>query len=313
MTISPGSITPEPSLPGTAHPVLIYLARLSPGSRRTLLEALELLARWSSQSRLGAWEFPWWELRYPHTAALRSRLAAQYAPATVNKQLAALRGVLRECWRLGLLTAEDYHRTIDLPPVKGQRLLRGRVLSATEISTLLTICQQENSPAGCRDATLLGLLAGSGLRRAEVVALQVEDYDPAEHRLHIRAGKGNQDRWVYVAPGADVWLARWLALRGAAAGALLCPVNRWGQVVPRALTEQAVLHILTKRGQQAGIAAFSPHDLRRTFISNLLDAGVDVATVQKLAGHAQVQTTVRYDRREERAKRAAVARLEILF
>ncbi|APB33005.1 integrase [Gloeomargarita lithophora Alchichica-D10] len=311
MTISLAPITADPSLKGQTHPVLIYLARLSPGSRRTLYEALELLARWSSQSQLGALEFPWWELRYPHTAALRSRLAAHYAPATVNKQLAALRGVLRECWRLGLLTAEDYHRTIDIPTVKGQRLLRGRVLSENEVSILLAICQQENSPAGCRDATLLGLLAGSGLRRAEVVALQLQDYEPAENRLRIRSGKGNKDRLVYVAPGADVWLARWLALRGAGVGALLCPVNRWGQVVVRALTEQAVLHILSKRGQQAGIAAFSPHDLRRTFISNLLDAGVDIATVQKLAGHANVQTTIRYDRRDERAKQAAIALLQI--
>ncbi|MEN9216378.1 MAG: tyrosine-type recombinase/integrase [Gloeomargarita sp. HHBFW_bins_162] len=311
MTLPLAPISTEASLNGQTHPVLIYLARLSPGSRRTLYEALELLARWSSHSQLGAMEFPWWELRYPHTAALRSRLAAQYAPATVNKQLAALRGVLRECWRLGLLSAEEYHRTIDIPTVKGQRLLRGRVLSQQEINTLFTICEQENSPAGCRDAALLGLLAGSGLRRAEVVALQVQDYDPTENRLRVRAGKGNKDRLVYVAPGADVRLERWLSLRGTQPGALLCPVNRWGQVVMRSLTEQAVLHILTKRGQQARIAAFSPHDLRRTFISNLLDAGVDIATVQKLAGHANVQTTVRYDRRDERAKQAAVARLRI--
>ena len=174
--------------------------------------------------------------------------------------------MLRECWRLGLLTAEDYHRTIDLPTVKGQRLLRGRVLSAAEVNTLLAVCQQENSPAGDRDGALVGLLAGSGLRRAEVVALQLSDYEPTENRLRLRAGKGNKERWVYVAPGADRWLARWLRWRGTQAGALLCPVNRWGQAVVRALTEQAVLQILSKRGRQAGLAAFSPHDLRRTFI-----------------------------------------------
>ncbi|MCS7030063.1 MAG: tyrosine-type recombinase/integrase [Gloeomargarita sp. SKYG116] len=302
---------PEPLTPATAHPVWVYLSRLSPGSRRTLLEALELMARWMSQSQWGALEFPWWQLRYPHTTALRAWLVERYAPATVNKQLAALRGVLRECWRLGLLSAEDYHRTVDVPTVRGQRLLRGRVVSDAEINAILTLCQQENSPAGYRDAALFALLVGSGVRRAEVVALELSDYEPATHRLHVRAGKGNKDRWVYLAPGAEVWLQRWLAVRGREAGPLLCPVNRWGQVIVRRMTDQAVLHILSKRAHQAGLAAFSPHDLRRTFISNLLDAGVDVATVQKLAGHAQVQTTIRYDRREEQTKQLAVARLRI--
>ncbi len=63
------------------------------------------------------------------------------------------------------------------------------------------------------------------------------------------------------------------------------------------MTDQAVLDILRQRGKEAQIASFSPHDFRRTFTSNMIDAGVDIVTVQNLMGHASPVTTARYDRR----------------
>jgi integrase/recombinase XerD len=75
------------------------------------------------------------------------------------------------------------------------------------------------------------------------------------------------------------------------------------------MNPDAVWRILQKRGKLAGLEAFSPHDLRRTFCSDLLDAGVDIVTVQKLAGHASPVTTAKYDRRGEEAKRRAVQKL----
>jgi site-specific recombinase XerD len=83
--------------------------------------------------------------------------------------------------------------------------------------------------------------------------------------------------------------------------------------VPSRLTPQAVLVILERRAGAAGVAHFSPHDLRRTFISELLDTGADLATVRALAGHARVETTAGYDRRGEQAKRRAAEMLHFPY
>jgi site-specific recombinase XerD len=86
-------------------------------------------------------------------------------------------------------------------------------------------------------------------------------------------------------------------------------LRKGGKIEMRSMSDQAVLDIMHERGLEAQVASFSPHDFRRTFISNLLDAGADISTVQKLAGHASPVTTARYDRRGEAAKRKAVSLL----
>jgi site-specific recombinase XerD len=307
----PRPLVPAALLPPDQQPALIYLARLAPGSRRTMRTALTTIAGLLTDGRGDLEQLAWAALRYQHTQALRAVLAARYAPATANKLLAALRGVLRETWQLGQMSAEDYHRAANVQTVRGSTLPRGRALQPGELRALFQVCAIDPSPAGVRDAALLAVLYGGGLRRSEVVGLDVADYDPAADSLTIRVGKGNKARLGYTAEGSQPKLQAWLAVRGSAAGALFCPIRKDGTLVVRAMSADAVRKLLRKRAKEAGVAAFSPHDLRRTMISDLLDAGADLSTVQQLAGHAQVQTTARYDRRGETAKRKAAKLLHM--
>ena len=295
------------------HPAAVYLGRLAPGSRRTMREALDGIAGILGGPTSNARDFDWSRLRYQHAQVVRSTLAERYAVATTNKMLAALRGVMREAWRLGLIDGEDYTRIADIESVRGQTLPRGRALSSGELSALLDTCVADPTPAGARDAALISLLYGGGLRRSEAVGLDLTDYDPDTGSITIRRGKGMKDRVAYATNGGKAALDDWLAVRGDAAGPLLLPVNKGGRVSTHAMSGQAVLTILRKRARQAAVAAFSPHDLRRTYIGDLLDAGADISTVQRLAGHAQVTTTARYDRRGEVTKRRAAELLHVPY
>ena len=102
-------------------------------------------------------------------------------------------------------------------------------------------------------------------------------------------------------------------MRGNWPGALLCAVDKAGRVQQAGISGAAVYRALQKRGEQAGLKPFTPHDLRRTFAGDLLDAGADISTVQRLMGHANTNTTAGYDRRGERAKREAVGRLHMAW
>ena len=167
---------------------------------------------------LGADRLDWSALRYQHNPS-GSRGVEQYAAATANKMLAALRGVLREAWRLGHMTAEDYQRAADVAGVRANPLLRGRALKAGEVRALFEACRDDPTPAGAREAAMLALLY-AGLRRAERVALDRMDFDGTTGALTVRAGKGRRDRIVYATNGARAALEAWLRVRGDSPGAL---------------------------------------------------------------------------------------------
>jgi integrase len=161
---------------------------------------------------------------------------------------------------------------------------------------------------GARDAALLAVLDGGGLRRAEAVALDLDDVDFEEEAVTVRRGKGRKARTVPLAAGAGAAIAAWIRVRGDEPGALFRAVNKGGRSLPSRLRERGVQRILDRLAAAARVAPFTAHDFRRTVAGDLLEVGVDVATVQKLLGHASPVTTAAYDRRPA-AARAKAARM----
>jgi integrase len=294
------------------NPAAVYLAGLSEGSRRTMRQALDAIAAMVA-SGADALTLPWPEIRYQHAAAIRSELVGRYAPATANKMLSALRGALKAAWLLGLVDAEAYRKAASVANVEGEALPAGRSIARGELQALMDACAADPGAAGVRDAAMVGLLYSCGLRVGELCALDVGDYDQETGELAIRVAKRGKQRLAHVLNGAAEALADWLDVRGEGGGALFYPVRRGGHVWPGRLTPQAVAYVLKRRARQAGVKALSPHDFRRTFVGDLLDAGADLVTVQKLAGHASPTTTARYDRRPEAAKRRAVELLHVPY
>lgn len=310
--------------PFDQHPAAVYLFGLaSERSRRVMacsLRAIAALLTGQDARTADIFSLDWSAIRYPHTAALRTRLLEQYSPVTVNRTLSALRGVLKEAWRLGQMSAEAYQRAVDVQNVKAEVIPAGRELSDGEIFALVSVCKADKSPGGVRDAAIIGLLYTCGLRRAELAALNRADFEPETGKLFIRAGKGRKQRTVYVQGGALRALADWMAVLHASmsAGAhdgepLFMPVLKGGKIARRRISAQTIYDVLKKRARQAGVREFSPHDLRRTFVGDMLDRGVDIATVANIAGHASVDTTRRYDRRPEETKKQAAGKLHFPY
>ncbi|MUG92765.1 tyrosine-type recombinase/integrase [Scytonema sp. UIC 10036] len=295
----------------TEHPAAVYLNTLSPGSQETIRQSLNYVAGLLTDGKADYLTLNWAELRYKHTAAVRAALAKKYSPATTNKILSAVRRVLKEALRLDLISPVDYSKAVDLESVKVRKTLRGRALSQDEINKLMSVCFSDPTPGGYRDAAMVAVLRGAGLRRSEAVKLNVKDFDPETGELKILEGKGRVDRVVYLPETAIAIVQQWLDIRGTSPGALLCKISKSGRVIREKLTPQAIAFLLKRRGNEAGLEPFSAHDLRRTFVSDLLDSGADIVTVQQLAGHSSITQTSRYDRRGDEKKRKAVQSLHI--
>lgn len=300
--------------PMDQNPAAVYLASLIANSgRRTQAQCLRYIAQWLGGTIESV---NWSALRYQHTAALRTVINnLGYEPSTVRKYYSALRGVLLNAWRLGQMNADDYQRAIDLGKIKGEGETEaaGRYIKKTELDALMKVCNYDPNPSGVRDSAIIAMLYFEGLRRSESVELDMEHYDPISGKTYIH-GKGNKKRFDFMTNEGKAAVRDWLHLRGDAPGPLFLAIRRNGTIrYGKPMTDQAVYNMIKNRVKQAGLRNISPHDFRRTSVSDSLTAGTDVLMAAKKYGHADPKTTQKYDRRPEGEIREAAKRLHITY
>lgn len=293
-------------------PAIVYLMQLAPSSRPTQANALR---RAAEAFGVHVSEVRWHEIDYAQMAILRAWVAepTRYAPASANKILMAVKAVLACCVKMKAMS-RDAFEDAKVARVHGRREVAGRALEAHEMRALFGAAAAVGGHLGARHAATLALCYGCGLRRAEAVSLRFEQFDRGAKTVRL-VGKGNVERLIPVPDGAVRAIDAWIAYRGREPGFLLCSIARapWRPMVRHRMEPSSIYKVIETLARRAGIGHLSPHDLRRTYLGDLLDAGADLATAQALAGHVEPGTTARYDRRPLRARADAVAKLVVPF
>ncbi|MBW3621566.1 MAG: site-specific tyrosine recombinase XerD [Actinobacteria bacterium] len=235
--------------------------------RRVTQDDLESLVPWLRQRRTGAGE--------------------PYAASSIARTVVAVRGLHRFLAREGL-TDQDVAAEVDTPTT--MRSLP-KALSVAQVERLLD-APVGDDPVALRDRAMFELLYGGGLRISELTALDVDDLDRVDGLVRVR-GKGGKDRVVPFGRAAgeaiDAWLVRGRPRVGTSGSAAFTNA-RGGR-----LTRQGAWKVLKGHAERVGLSdAVSPHTLRHSFATHLLDGGADVRAVQELLGHASVTTTQIY-------------------
>ena len=225
-----------------------------------------------------------------YVAWLRGRTSSTgrpYAPSSLARLVVAVRGYHRFLAHDGLAPTDP---SAALGTPRATRSLP-KALSVAEVERLLA-APTGPGPLALRDRAMLELLYGAGLRISELVGLDVDDLDPVERLVTVR-GKGDAHRLVpygdLAADALDAWLVQGRPATSPRGPAVF--VNARGG----RLTRQGAWKLITGHAEQAGLAdRVSPHTLRHSFATHLLDGGADVRAVQELLGHASVTTTQIY-------------------
>jgi len=232
------------------------------------------------------------DLRHVDPLAIRAFLARlhekQEKRSTMARKVSALRSFFGWLHREKLIASNPAR---DVATPRQERKVP-RLLDAQDVVRLLESVD-DASPAGARDRLILELLYATGMRVSELTGLTIHDIHPDENEIRVM-GKGSKERWVYFGAPARRALERYLEVRRQLARGPTVDALLLGQG-GTALTDRSVRRIVHRWVVEAAVKQrISPHGLRHSFATHLLDRGADLRAIQELLGHASLSTTQRY-------------------
>lgn len=310
------------------HPAFIYVNTIrerggnSNGVEGALTLATKVLTSGKTKDYLA---INWSSMRFQHMMLLRTALQdylyekkgkeemQELSRNTINHAMSIVRGVLKLSWQLGQMTVQDYSLAISVQGVKGSEIPAGRYVTSGEREACVNACARDEKDAGCRDAVIFMFACMLAMRREEIALLKYEWYNPSTSEIKV-LGKGNKERMVPVSDNVLVAFNDWISIRGTSDGRLFNPINRGNNIQLRVgMSTTNVFNIIDRRRIEAGVIKFTPHDLRRSLISDLIDAGVDLVIISRLVGHNNVSTTAGYDRRPDARIRSALSNIHMPY
>ncbi|MBV4455600.1 MULTISPECIES: site-specific integrase [Pseudomonas] len=298
------------------NPLTLYLTRLAPSSQLTMRYVLQDAADRLGFEDINLEDIDWHLLQPEHVIALVGALREDgYAPNTSSLYVNAVRGVMNEAWRMNLISQEHLLRMRTVKAASGTRLSQGRNLRRSLIREMMEVCAADPRPQGLRDAAVIGILYGSGMRKSESVNLDLAQLNFEERSLRV-IGKGNKELIKYAPDWAFAKLQAWLAFRREQLkegeqddSFLFNRIRRGSHITRERITKHAIYYIARQRGEQVGVKIM-PHDFRRSFITRVIEEH-DLSIAQKLAHHTNIQTTASYDVRDDNERRRAVDRFDL--
>ncbi|WP_040552508.1 tyrosine-type recombinase/integrase [Rheinheimera nanhaiensis] len=281
----------------TASPYSLYLSRLSANSKTSIASQLRSIAKimdWPVED-----EARFHRINYQDMLQIRAMLQhAGWAARSINRAQVAIRSIVKIAVMMKLADSEQLNQLSSLSKLKHAEY-PGTALTKQQVQALFTLLERSTSAVGKRNVALFAVLLGTGLRRSELVALELKDVDLNKQTLLVRNGKGNKSRTVFLPKWCLNYLQSWLKLRSMQPGYLFCSMFISGVVtLDKPLSVWLVYRLIKDKLQHIGVANASPHDLRRTFITRLLEQNIDLNTVRQMAGHASITTTTIYDKRD---------------
>ncbi len=250
------------------------------------------------------------QIRTPHLRAFLAQEATHRpSPSSQSRAVAALRGFFRFCVESEYLQRDPAHvlRTPKKREALPDVLDRGELARLLDTPARQGVWTRKHKGKEQRDRLLLALFAYAGLRRAELLGLDLDDVDFERRLIRVRKAKGGRQRVVPIHPGLAPLFADYLATR-AASGEPALFVGVHG----RRLTPAILASTFRRYARAAGVderKRVTPHTLRHVFATELLSAGANLRQIQELLGHKHLDSTQRYTHVGAHQLRGAVKRL----